>query len=398
LERAFLADRLEEAVPREGQGTFRLLGMDRPYRYRRGQLGLKTAEGHLSLDVPVSIHVDLPIKAFDTSVMLHVTGEPVLTSSYEFRMQSPAVRVDADQPMVALVASAASVPEALGQRLARELADAHVDVRPLFQSTVERLTKPVAFDVGETQGCARFKLMAVEAGPTVFADGIEKDLALDVLPRVTIPCEEASAMDGLPPLTQVPMVPSGPFSVTVPILARLDELTRALGSLFTDGRFYFSKEHPELYLEKPEVYASQDRLVLKLHLKGPVKALGFDADLDGDIFFHGEPRVSDNEVRLDNLEPTVETKDLLLSLKALADGDRLRMQAREALRLDLSPKFADAQRRWSEALQGESNGICWRGAVDHMELKGIYAHKGYLRSVVEVVGRAQVEGPCRSTP
>ena len=76
---------------------------------------------------------------------------------------------------------------------------------------------------------------------------------------------------------------------------------------FTDGKLFFSKEFPKLYMEKPEVYASKDQLVLKLHINGPIHKFGIDTTLDGDLYMVGHPTVVDNELRVPDLEPTIET-------------------------------------------------------------------------------------------
>src|SRR5262245_18315566 len=104
-------------------------------------------------------------------------------------------------------------------------------------------------------------------------------------------------MPPLPPLANVAAHPTGPFTVTVPIAARYDELARAMSIVFKGGKYYFSKVYPHLYMEKPQVYASHDQLVLKLHIAGPVKRFFFDTMIDGDIFMAGHPTVEDNELR-----------------------------------------------------------------------------------------------------
>ena len=87
-----------------------------------------------------------------------------------------------------------------------------------------------------------------------------------------------------------PRCPPGPFTVVVPIAARYEELARAMTLAFTDGKLFFSSTYKELYLSKPEVYASQsDQLVVKLHLAGPIKAGSLSANLDGDLYFAGPP-------------------------------------------------------------------------------------------------------------
>ena len=63
-------------------------------------------------------------------------------------------------------------------------------------------------------------------------------------------------------------------TVTVPVAATYQELQKAMTQAFTGGKLYFSKEHPNLYLEKPEVYASGGQLVIKVHLDGFVKKGG----------------------------------------------------------------------------------------------------------------------------
>src|SRR6185436_19576340 len=102
---------------------------------------------------------------------------------------------------------------------------------------------------------------------------------------------------------------------------------------------FCSKEHAELYMEKPEIYASKDQIVLRLHIGGPVKKYGIDAILDGDIYMTGHPTVEDNELKVPDLEPTIETSSFLLSLKAAVDGGSIRDQARAALHLDIGERL-----------------------------------------------------------
>ena len=65
--------------------------------------------------------------------------------------------------------------------------------------------------------------------------------------------------------------PSGAFELVIPIAASYDELQRAMSAAFTDGKLYFSKDQPDLYLEKPELYASGGAVVVKVHIDGTVK-------------------------------------------------------------------------------------------------------------------------------
>jgi hypothetical protein len=165
---------------------------------------------------------------------------------------------------------------------------------------------------------------------------------------------------------------------------------------FTDGRLFFSSEYPQLFLEKPEIYESQGAIVLKLHMAGPVHKMGIDADLDGDLYLTGHPAVVDNELRVPDLEPTIETRSFLLSLKAMTDGDRIRDQARAALRLDIGERLRDARNKLGDELTFGSEKGCFHGDVDRIEVTGVHPHAAYLRVYVAVTARARATFPCTS--
>jgi len=167
-----------------------------------------------------------------------------------------------------------------------------------------------------------------------------------------------------------------------------------MSAAFTDGKLFFSKDFPEVFLEKPELYEAQGALVLKLHIAGPVHRLGIDTDLDGDLFLTGHPSVVDNELSMPDLEPTIETKNFLLSLKAMTDGDRIRDQARAALRLDIGARIHEAEAKLGDELTFGGSDGCFKGHVDRVDVPGVFPHAGYLRVYVAVTGRARVDVPC----
>jgi hypothetical protein len=182
--------------------------------------------------------------------------------------------------------------------------------------------------------------------------------------------------------------------VSVPIAARYDELAKAMSLAFTDGKLFFSKEFPELYMEKPEVYASKDQIVLKLHLNGPIKKYGIDTTLAGDIFMTGHPVVEDNELRVPDLEPTIETSSFLLSLKAALDGSTIRDQARAALHLDIGERLGAVRSKLSTDLSfGDGQG-CLKAAANKIEVSSVHVHSAYLRVYVSVTGTAAAYLPC----
>jgi hypothetical protein len=228
----------------------------------------------------------------------------------------------------------------------------------------------------------------------VLADGFEKDLALVIAPSVTIPCAEPEQAQSLPPLANVATLQPGPFSVSVPIAARYDELQKAMGLAFTNGKLFFAKDFPELYLSDPEVYAAKDELVLKLHLGGPVHKYGIDVDLNGDLYMVGHPVVVDNELRVPDLQPTLETSNFLLKLKAAFDGDTIRDQARAALKLDIGERLRSVREKLSTDLAFGNGQGCVKAYADKIEVSGVHVHANYLRVYVGVIGRASVYLPC----
>ena len=269
------------------------------------------------------------------------------------------------------------------------------DLAPQVKDAYQKLSLPITLPAGGADGCALLKVTSIEAGPTVIAGGFEKDLALVVEPSVTMPCGNPMVLPDPPRLSNVATLPSGPFTVVVPIAARYEELARAMTLAFTDGKLFFSSTYTELYLSNPEVFASAtDQLVVKLHLAGPIKAAGLSANLDGDLYFAGHPEVVDNELRIPDLEPTVDTSSFLLGLKASLDKDGMRNQARAALKLDLGERFAAVREKLSKDVALEGNLGCMRADVAKIEVTGVYPHGTYLRVYVTTTAQAAVYLPC----
>jgi hypothetical protein len=392
-----LASAISDGTPSNGEGSFPLLGSERHFTWERSPFDVEFAQGRVVLTTRVAALVDLPLKPVHASFTVRVVGEPVVSASYAVRLQSVDVAVTSTDTSVKLADRFADVYAAIAEPLAARLKDFSYDLRPLVAEASARLARPLSLPVGEATACARLRILEIEAAPTVLADGIEKDLAIVVAPSVTLPCvEDAGEAAALPSLSNVAALTPGPFTVTVPIAARYDELTRAMTAAFTAGRLYFSTEYPDLYLEMPEVYESQGALVLKMHLRGSAHKYGIDADLDGDIYLVGHPSVIDNELAVPDLEPTIETRNLLLSLKAATDADRIREDARKALRLDIGARLHGVTDKLGPELTFKVPQGCVAGHVDRVAVTGVYPHADYLRVYVTVTGRARASAPCDS--
>jgi hypothetical protein len=387
---------LDDAVPKSGEGDFPLLGAPRHYTWAREPLGLRFADGKLVLGVRVNAHVVLPLKSLDLPFTLEVSAEPVVNRDYGVKLQSVSVKVTSTDRRLEIANLVGSVFDVLGREVAEQVQHFSYDLHPLVAEAYGRLARPISFPVGEAKGCATVKVLGIEAAPTVIADGLEKDLALLLVPSVTLPCAADEPVPALPTLSNVASLPTGPFTLTVPVAASYDELARAMSAALTDGKLFFAKDYPGLYLESPELYESQGLVVLKLHLTGPVHAAGIDADLNGDIFFSGHVMVADNELSIPDLEPTIETHNLLLSLKAATGSTTIRDQARTALRLDLAARLKEVRSSLADDLTFGSKDACFHGDVDKLEVTSVFAHGTYLRVYVTATGRASASMPCAS--
>ncbi len=391
---AGLRKAIEEGVPQTGEGTFPMLGRERKFTWKRSPATVRFNQGRISLDLHVDANADMPVSSLDIPLDFHIAAEPVITSEYVAKLQSLEVKVDSTGRLVKFADTVADVLGKVKKEVEGKLVDFGYDLRPLLGEAFQRVAKPIDLPLGDAHGCATLKILGVEAGPTVLADGFEKDLAMVIAPSVTIPCADSGVVQSLPPLANVATIQPGPFSVSVPIAARYDEMAKAMGLAFTNGKLFFSKELPELYLSDPEIYAAKDQIVLKLHLGGPVSKYGLNVDLEGDIYMSGHPSVVDNELRVPDLEPTIESTNFLLKLKQALDGNTMRDQARAALKLDIGERVRSVKEKLSTNLDFGNGQGCMKGSADKIEVSGVHVHANYLRVYVNVVGRASVYLPC----
>ena len=390
-----LKQALDTRVPTSGESTFELRGT-RAVGWSRGPFALRFADGRVELKTELTLEVELPVLGKQVvPVLVSVQGEPIITSDWKFRLQGAKSKLESKDLRLRTAQGLAGAMEKATASLEDFIEHFSWDLSPQVKQAYQRLSTPIVLAAGGADACATLKVTAIEAGPTVIAGGLEKDFALVVEPSVTLPCGTASMSPEPPRLANVATLPSGPFTVVVPIAARYEELARAMTLAFTDGKLFFSKSFPELYLTNPEVFASQsDQLVVKLHLAGPIKAAGLSTSLDGDLYFAGHPEVIDNELRIPDLQPTVDTSSFLLALKANLDRDGIRDQARQALKLDLGERFAAVRAKLSNDVPFENGLGCMKTNVAKIEVTGVYPHASYLRVYVTTTAQAGIYLPC----
>ncbi|HZN93874.1 MAG TPA: DUF4403 family protein [Myxococcales bacterium] len=424
-----LTKALASALPRQGDGDVDLVaGKKLHYSWQREPVTLRFDRGRIVVGVTVNARTNLLGERL-IPITVTIYGEPVVTADFKAALQSTDVLVRASSSLDTVNKA---VEEKLHDLIAKALEDFRMDVRPLVMNAFARIAKPIEIQLADQIACVELKIVALEAGPTVLADGVEKDLGLVVLPSVTLPCTpvasllaSASAPDGgtpdagtagagggdggtppgdggtplpnlkLPLLQNVASLPTGPFTVVVPVAARYEELSAAIEKALPNGKLFFSENHPDLYLHHPRVYASEEQIVIRVLLGGKANVAGSKLDMDGEIYFSGHPKVIDNQITVPDLDITPGTAGELVKLKIAVDHDSLVDQARTAMRVDVSERLAAVKDKLSTELTFAEDMGCMRATVFRSEVTGIFPHQHFLRIYVTVDAQAGLYMPCK---
>ncbi len=152
----------------------------------------------------------MPVSSLDIGLDFKILAEPVLSSEYVAKLQSLDVTVSSNDRMIKVADAVAGVLGKMKTEVQGKLEAFSYDLRPMIAAAHERVARPIDLPLGDAHGCAMLKVLGVEAGPTVLADGFEKDLALVIAPSITIPCAESEVTTTLrpsptwPPCSQAP--------------------------------------------------------------------------------------------------------------------------------------------------------------------------------------------------
>jgi Domain of unknown function (DUF4403) len=442
--REALVKKMAESLPRSGEGEAQLIaGQTLRYTWHREPVTLKFDRGRVVVGVTVNGRFNM-LGEREMPITITIAGEPVMTADFKALLQSNDVQVVAAGPVEAVNRS---IEAKLRGLITQTLEEFRFDVRPLVASAFSRLSRPIELPVGDQLACAELKITSLEAAPTLLADGLEKDLGIVVMPSVTLPCTpvaslaqpqgtdgDTSSTDGgtpgtdgggiqyasytpstatpdggspdtdggtevaqqveLPLLQNVSTLPSGPFKVVIPVAARYEELSKALAASM-NGRLHFSSSHPDLYMENPHVYPSDDTVVIRMNLGGKAKVGDYSVPVGGELYFAGHPRVIDNQISVPDLEITPGTASELVKLKFALDYQSIRDQAREALRVDVSERLAAVRNKMSTELSFSEGLGCVRGQVLRTGVTGIYPHPSFLRIYVETDAQLGLYLPCK---
>ena len=129
-------------------------------------------------------------------------------------------------------------------------------------------------------------------------------------------------------------------------------------------------------------------------LAGPIDKSGISTTLDGDIYMSGHPVIEDNELKIPDLEPTIDTSSFLLKLKAAVDGGSMRDQARAALHLDIGARIRAVKDKLGVELAFGTGQGCVKAEVHKVEVGNVHVHPQYLRLYVTATASTSVYVPC----
>ena len=426
LTRAGLTALMDALVPVKDGGDYALLGA-RVWGWQRGPftLAFDDARKAMTATTEVMATVELPGTTLSIPLLVRADVQPVLTSEHRLVLQAVTVKVASSDRRLRLAEATAGVIAHVEQTLTEKLTTMSVDLRPTLSSLHTSLGTPLFLPLSPAQACFALDVRALEAGPTVLADGFEKELALTVAPSLTMPCtmrdpqspggvvvvDEAMVAAGtlpassvLPPLKNASGVEGGPFTLTIPVAAGYDELQKAMTLAFPDGRLVFSASQPGLFITDPEVYAADGDVVVRVRLGGFAVASGVQIDVDGDLYLAGRPTVRDNFLEFPDLAPTVATEQALLKAALALKEDELTVAVKKALRLDLSQRLQAVRRKIEGALTKETvlvDGVaplCTSVEIGRIAVSEVHVHDPYLRAVVTTTALFSASLPCPGRP
>jgi hypothetical protein len=395
---AALKAALDQDVPHSGAGSFSVLVAQAHYKWTRTGLDTSVGQGKINVDAHINVDLDAPNPVGKTTFPIEVrtSAVPVLGSDYVVRLQDLDVKVSSTDSRVNIANAIGDVYNDISRQIETKIKGFTYDVKPMLTEAKARIEKPINLPVGDAHGCASLRVLGVQANPTIFEGGIQKDIAIMVAPSVAFPCGPAAATQPLPPLADVQGLPPGSFTLPIPIVVDYSEITKALASALKAGKYYFSKQYPKLYVSDPSVSASGDTLLVKFRVQGTAPGVS-STPLNETITLSGRPSVTNNLLTVPDLDLGAEAKSLLAKLKLpAADANAIRDLARGAANIDISQRLQPLQGGLSTELNfGSSKDKgCLRAGVDKVAVTTASVQPTYLSVAVSVTAHTSLEMPC----
>lgn len=176
-------------VPARDEGDYALLGA-RSWRWQRGpfSVAFDDAKKSMTASTEVTATAELPGTSVAIPLLVKADVQPVLSSEHRLVLQAVQVQVESHDRRLRLVDATAGVIAHVEATLREKLTTMSIDLRPAFVRLDATLGAPIVLPLSPAQACFSLDVRALEAGPTILADGCEKELALTVAPSLTMPC------------------------------------------------------------------------------------------------------------------------------------------------------------------------------------------------------------------
>ena len=418
LTREGLRALLDALVPVRDTGNYALLGA-RTWSWTRTPFALAFDDARKSMTATTDVTADVEVPGTALQIAMKVVADvqPVLTAQHKLVLQAVKVKVTSDDKRIKMAEYGAGLVQHVEKTLQEKLTTLVVDLAPTFSTLNEKMNAPMFVPLGPASACFNLDVRGLEAGPSILADGLEKELALTVAPSLTMPCTvrgndgkfvtldpstpAPSMSPPLPPLRNSSGIEGGPFRLEVPVAAGYPELQKAMMQAFPDGKLFFSTDNPGLYITDPRITSSAGDVVVAVRIGGFVEK-GVRIDVDGDLFLTGRPTVRDNFLEFPDLKPTLETEQILLKAAIAMKEQELTVAVKKALRLDLSARMAAVKQKLIDGLSMDKvvvdgvPALCTRVEIGRLELKDIAVHDPYLRATVAVTALLSASLPCPS--
>ncbi|MBS0249067.1 MAG: DUF4403 family protein [Proteobacteria bacterium] len=238
---------------------------------------------------------------------------------------------------------------------------------------------------------------AAAAQPQI--DARNMTLAIGVMAQTRITPQATKPACPFPQqLELVPPMENGKLVVGLPIDVPFTELNKLMNAQLKGRRFPDDKNAPvEVEVLKASLAASDDRLLISLHVKAHERKSWFGFGAQADVAIWGRPKLDPKTqiLRLTDVSLAVESEAAygLLGTAARAAMPYLTQAIADNAVIDLTPFLDDAKKKIGAALadfRHAGNGVTVDTSIDSLRLDGIAFDSNVLRVIAEAEGKAKV--------
>ena len=380
---------LEQTLPKEG--SFK--DNKHEYQFKRGEFLLDIKDDKIDLTAPISIHNIPVLGRADLNVRVQV--HPFLTQEYKVVFQDLKIETELKGNSLKMLNWFVGIEKLLVSVIEEKVQKFDFSIRPIMNEHFEKHARSRNFDVGDAKGCIVYNIKRIEMDDTKYIGGIEQDMSITLAPSVTIPCAAQEDSTDLPILHHVSSVHTGPNRIMIPIAVTYDGLREAVGTIFEEGKFFFSKAHKDLYVTEPDIFTLEDSIIIKMQLKGKLRSV-FSPKIDGAIYFKGTIGISDNVLSVHDIDTYAGTGEFLLKLATDIKKKSIIQELERALEIDITQLISEPKAQYSQRYPiKDLDGLgCVKSNIGKVAVEDIFLHKSYVRVYLSADASTDLYIPC----